>query len=467
MSFSEIVAQTRSKTVEPPHEVAPLPRVLSVPQPSSEDLAALQEIFNHVHTHEVKNFVLDSGAVIESARVGFTVYSAERGRLIDMTRFERPELDLGKPIILVCPALTGGPALFQLEGMERSQGPGWAKFWANPSMISERPDSSTQFLDLNKFTIVCVEHFGGNGVASSTSAAELDADVRMQVRFSDGVRLIEQALYDRGVRSLHAVIGGSIGGGQAIEWLMRDKIDVERIFDISGCGAKNDQAKEFFAIQRDIVLPDFDGNRLADALDKNLSALIEAERTRSGATLLASDRGAITAYELLVGDVLDELRSLSKEDSESRRSECARRVGFLLFVPPPFYDGKLERCGGAEGLREWFVEEGQKFAERFSPEALAALCNMVVHADPYDARLVAERLRERQTQLISYYVIGDTLFPGEEQEQFGRSVRAHLSESEIEDLHAMVRAVDLLTGHDNFLSREFFDSGGRRLRQFL
>ncbi len=452
---------------EPPHEVVPPQRPISeIASERTEEISTLLEKFNQKHVHTVENFKLQSGTVLKEARVGFTIYSSDDGRLSYLSRFEQPEIDLNKPIILVFPALTGDAALFKLEGMERSQGPGWAKYWANPSMLSHHSGSKNDFLDLDRFTVICVDHFGGNGTNSTTSAAELGA-LADEVRFSDGVRLVEEALYERGVRNLHAVIGGSIGGGQAIECLMLDKINIERIFNISGSAARNERASEFFAITRDIVSPGFDGTLLADRLEKNLVHLVVRERSRVDAQVIETERGLITPYELLVGDVLDELRSLSPESSELRRSECARRVGFLLFVPPEFYDGKLERSGGVEKLRRWFAEEGENFAARFDPSALRCLSNMVVNASIHDAQVVADRLREKGTQLVSYYVFGDTLFPGEEQEAFCVTLRSLLGPEDSNRLVAQIAVEDSENGHDDFLTRRFVQLGVKRLRQYL
>lgn len=432
----------------------------------TESPETVSRSYGQIYTHQIENFKLQSGTVLSRAQIGFTVYATDEGKAIDLSRFEYPEQLLQRPIVLVHPALTGSACAHVPAGVRASQGDGWAKNWFAPDHAEGQPTKGA-FLDSDKFTIVCVEHFAGNGVESSTAAADLPREIREQVRFADGVRLIAQSLQERGVVNLHAVVGGSIGGGQAFEWLFQDRVTVERIFDISGSAAQDKEAREFFRIQRDILHPSFSSGPVAAALKNNLSDLLQHEELRSCDSRIDVDGVRITPFQYLHRLVEQEIRDLSADSSLIERLECARRVGFLKFVPPAFYDGKLDRVGSVEGLRQWFADEGTKLSSRFTPEALESLCNMNLHAASFTPQQVAERLRETGTRLIGYYVFGDTLFPGERQQRYYEDIANRLTPAEHERYLFAIGVTDKQSGHDHFLTSQFTRRGARLLGQQL
>ena len=153
-----------------------------------------------VQTFEVDDLELVSGEILPSARVGYCVFGDQADA----------------PVVLLHPALTGSPKAY-VPG-KRSQGDGWWSGCVGPG----------KFLDTQRFRVVCMDHLGGNG--ASTGAEEIPDD--LHIGFADTIRLAVRFLKAHDVDRLYAVVGGSIGGGQALAWLFQDTIAVDRIFDV-------------------------------------------------------------------------------------------------------------------------------------------------------------------------------------------------------------------------------------------
>ena len=193
-----------------------------------------------------------------------------------------------------------------------------------------------------------------------------------------------------GVKRLHAVVGGSVGGGQALEWLFQDSIEVERIFDISGSYFRNGKVSEFFSIQSELLWGE----------GKNIASIIE--RTEKNVRDL---NGETEGFDLALGFVLQSLRSLEKDYSPADALKVARQFGFLRFVTPKFFQARWEKYLQTESSREaakaklqsWLQHQGDIFPERFSADALAQLCAMDARSKNKPPADIASRLLKCKT----------------------------------------------------------------------
>ncbi len=122
------------------------------------------------------------------------------------------ELDAsGSNVILLCHALTG--SAHAAGSHEREQVPGW---W-DPLIGPGKP------IDTNRFFVICSNVLGG--CYGTTGPVSIDPATGRAFGISfprytirDMVQ-VQRRLMDRlGVNSIHAVIGGSMGGMQVLEW---------------------------------------------------------------------------------------------------------------------------------------------------------------------------------------------------------------------------------------------------------
>jgi cystathionine gamma-synthase len=372
-----------------------------------------------VQHHRVEGFELASGHVLPHARLGFCVFG------------EDPQ----NPVVVLHPALTGSPKA-AITG-RATQGDGWFNHCVGPK----------KFLDTERLTVVCVDHLGGNG--ASTGAQELGAHLEY-VTFADTVRLAARTLKDRGVGRVHAVVGGSIGGGQVFEWLSQDDVAVERLIDLSGNPCRQGPAVEFFQLHADLLLGD--GANVPEVKRR----LVENCRD-----LLSRTPAFDRVFEYVIGQLDD----LGRDFDRTQALRVARKIGFLRFVTPYFFQRKwdddyrrwTDEALALAGTYSWIDAQGEKFIHRFSAEALASLCGMEARCQVQDAREVAEQLRRRRCTLIGFSVSGDTLFDAESMFRYYESVRDELP-PEQRHLVDVFFAYDELNGHDHFLTPRFLEN---------
>lgn len=359
------------------------------------------------------------GHELENVRLGFCVFGQRQSN----------------PLIVLHPALTGSARA--VVNTKPSQGDGWFSHCIGEGKM----------LDTRRFTIVCFDHLGGNG--ASTSAAEL-ADFKEQLCFQDEVNLIAEVLSQNNITSIAAVLGGSIGGGQALDWLLQDKVKVGRIIDVCGHATNDGLSKEFFEIQRDLLW----GNLDAGA---NVHGRLQAH--------LSDQLGKAAAYDFVFQHICDDLQRPQTFQDPMKLLATVRKIGFLRFVTPLFFQtrwrGYYEKLGDQDAafaqIESWISYQGSSFPQRFSGDALAQLAQLDVSAVAKDAQLVAQKLVQQQTKLSGFAVEGDILFMVECQRDFYNEVRRHLGESN-SHLVDFVVVQDFLNGHDHFLTDAFLES---------
>lgn len=371
-----------------------------------------------VQFSEVADFPLSSGAVLPSARLAHCVFGAGEG----------------KPVVVLHPALTGTARAF-VNGRS-TQGDGW---WS-------RCVGAGKLLDTDRVQVVCVDHVGGSGQsADATELAGLGP-----LSFRDTIALTARVLEAHGVSRVHAVVGGSIGGGQGLEWLFQDRIHVERILDISGNSCIGGPASTFFALQ-------------AELLDADAQAIPDLARRlhESSQDLL----GVTRAFDHVYAHVMGQLDGLAQGYDRGSALALARKIGFFRFVTPRFFQQRLDEdlarwtdeAAALAGLESWIDHQGEAFQRRFTADGLASLCKMVAEARVRTPAEVAERLAALECQLVGFSVGGDVLFDPDRQFDFYRDVRDALPERQRE-LVEIYFANDEVNGHDHFLNERFLTS---------
>jgi homoserine O-acetyltransferase len=190
-------------------------------------------------------FRFTHGGALASVRIAFTVY----GRALDA------------PAILVCHAITGNSKVNEWWG--DVVGPG-------------------RLLDTDRYCVI-----GSNVVGScygSTGPRSLDKDGLPYGRrfpvvgIEDMVRAQRDALDLLGVRHLHAVIGGSLGGMQALEWGAAYPSLVDKVIAIGATGRLSPMAIGLNSIARAAIKLDPAGGlkvaRMIGMLSYKSSALL-------------------------------------------------------------------------------------------------------------------------------------------------------------------------------------------------
>ena len=129
--------------------------------------------------------------------------------------------------------------------------PGWWNFMVGPNKA----------IDTLKFFVVCFNVLGGCYGSTGPDSSKPDSERKYltdfpEVTIEDMVDIQKLALEQLGVKKLHTVIGGSLGGMQALEWSVRHPQLVERTIAIATGASLSPQGLAFDIVGRQCILND-------------------------------------------------------------------------------------------------------------------------------------------------------------------------------------------------------------------
>lgn len=159
--------------------------------------------------------------------------------------------------ILICHALTGD-AHAAGRYSEADRKPGWWDAAVGPGKA----------IDTDRYFVLCTNVLGGcQGSTGPSSINPATGEpwgsdfpvVTVRDMVAAQARLLDQL----GITRLHAVIGGSLGGMQALEWAATFPERVARVVAIGGAGRFHPQGIAFNEVQRQAILhdPGYQGGR--------------------------------------------------------------------------------------------------------------------------------------------------------------------------------------------------------------
>ena len=170
---------------------------------------------------------------------------------------------LGTNAVLVCHALSGDSHLAGLRpGEPDDAAPGWWDVMVGPGKA----------IDTDRFFVVCANVLGGCSGTTGPSSVDMETGAPYGLRFpmvtiEDMVDAQARLLHALGVRRLAAVVGGSMGGMQALAWAKRYPERVASIVADATTWRLGPQAIAFNEVGRRAILEDpaFAGGDYYDA----------------------------------------------------------------------------------------------------------------------------------------------------------------------------------------------------------
>lgn len=342
------------------------------------------------------DFVLDRHVLLESGRTlaSPTLHYAVYGRL-NAARDNA---------VLVCHALSGSARV----------GSWWPEILAPGAVLSLEHDF-----------VICINLLGS--CYGSTGPGSVDPETGLVygpdfplVSIRDNIRAQAQLLDSLGIRRLRLVLGGSIGGMQALEWAIHDPARVERaaiigVAPLSAMGLALNHLQRR-AIQND---PDWDGGYY-----------LPQRPPRHGLSL-------------------------------------ARQIGMLSYKSATLFDERFARQPNRNGENPWGHDDqgggliggrfdiagyldyqGDRFIDRFDANAYLAIMRTMDTWDPLNSsgspKEAYERIRARLTFIG---ISSDWLFPPSAVREFAESIRSV-------GVRAEYREMVSSHGHDAFLAEQ-------------
>jgi homoserine O-acetyltransferase len=185
------------------------------------------------------------------ATVDLGEFAFERGgRLSNLTvAYETYGEYDGGNAVLVCHALTGSQHVRAPDG-DRGQGRGWWHDVVGPG----NP------IDTDRYFVVCANVpgscYGTDGPATEAPDGEPWGPDFPAVTVADWTRSQRRLLETIGVDGLHAVVGGSVGGMNALDWARRFPGFVERVAAVATAPRLDPQLLAIDAVRRNAIRAD-------------------------------------------------------------------------------------------------------------------------------------------------------------------------------------------------------------------
>lgn len=306
--------------------------------------------------------------------------------------------------VLVCHALSGSALV----------GSWWPEIFGPGAVLSLEHDF-----------VICINMLGS--CYGSTGPGSVDPETGLVygpdfplVSIRDNVRAQAQLLDSLGIRRLRLVLGGSIGGMQALEWAIHDPERVKEAV-IIGVAPLTAMGLALNHLQRQAIQsdPDWDGGYY-----------LPHKQPRQGLAL--ARQIAMLSYK-------------SPELFEERFGRNPNRNG----EDPWAHD---DQGGGLSGGRfdiaGYLDMQGQRFVDRFDANAYLAILRTMDTWDPLRGGESADETFGRiSAQLKFVGISSDWLFPAETVEAFAGSIRKA-------GVRADYRLMTSSHGHDAFLAEQ-------------
>ncbi|MGD0387918.1 MAG: homoserine O-acetyltransferase [Tepidisphaeraceae bacterium] len=321
--------------------------------------------------------------------------------------------------VLICHALSGDS---HVARHDPADSPGWWDIAVGPGKA----------IDTDRFFVICPNILGGCRGTTGPNSINPATQRRYAAAFptatiGDTIEVHRRLLDHLGIERLHAVVGGSMGGQQAMLWATRYPQRIQSCVLIATAARLSSQALAFDVVARNAILrdPNYHGGNYYD-------------------------RPPGPAVGLAIARMLGHITYLSQEAMTAKFDPSRLR--------PTQVQTAFEK---RFSVGAYLAHQGDKFVERFDANSYVTLSLMMdlfdlghPHADLSEAFAPATC----RWLVISYS--SDWLFPPEQSEQIVNALIA-------KDKPASSCEVQTSAGHDAFLLSDSLDVYGGLIRAFL
>ena len=186
------------------------------------------------------NFKLDSDYILNNFKIAFKSFGTLNKKKNN--------------VILVCHALTGDQYVTGYNPITKREG------WWSRMVGPDKP------IDTNKFFVICSNVIGG--CSGSTGPKEIDVNTNSpfggkfpSITINDIVNAQNYLLESLSIKKLFAVIGGSMGAMQAIQWSLNYPDKIKNIIHIAGALKHSSQNIAFHEVGRQAIMNDNNWNK--------------------------------------------------------------------------------------------------------------------------------------------------------------------------------------------------------------
>jgi homoserine O-acetyltransferase len=306
--------------------------------------------------------------------------------------------------ILVCHALSGSAHLAGLHPETRR--PGWWDFHVGPGKA----------IDTDKFFVICSNVLGGCDGTTGPASPNPETGRPYGTDFPfvcvrDMVTVQAKLIEHLGIPQLFAVIGGSMGGMQALSWAVNFPESVRVCVAIASCSSHNAMQIAFNEIGRRAIItdPDWNGGNYTEECRPNHGL----------------------AVARMVGHV-------------TYLSDYAMTRKFGRTLQPPVKASSNPDETGLFSVESYLHHQGESFVNRFDPNSYLYLTKALDQFDLFDGQSPAEVLRRVKARFLVISFASDWLYPPAQSRELVRLLKRSRAATTYINL-------ETLYGHDSFL----------------
>jgi homoserine O-acetyltransferase len=315
--------------------------------------------------------------------------------------------------ILICHALSGDHHCAGIHSLADRK-PGWWNNLIGPG----KP------VDTNKFLVLCSNVLGGCQGSSGPSSTNLSTGRPYGTAFPpvtirDMVRAQQRWLEGIGVPSLHGVIGGSMGGMQALQWAVEFPSKVRKVLAMATTARESAQGIAFNEVGRQAIMQDPDWNK--------------GDYPKQGGPRVGLAIARMMAHITYLSDA-----GLDRKFGRRRRS-----IKALATAAPAETTGPVP--GGFEfEIESYLRHQGQSFINRFDANSYLYITRAIDQFDLAAEGTLEQTFAAVEAESLVMGFTSDWLFPPEQNREIALALLRAGKRASYAEL-----ATDL--GHDSFL----------------
>ena len=341
------------------------------------------------------NFKLDSDYILNNFKIAFKSFGTLNKKKNN--------------VILVCHALTGDQYVTGYNPVTKRDG------WWSRMVGPNKP------IDTNKFFVICSNVIGG--CSGSTGPKEIDVNTNSpfggkfpSITINDIVNAQNYLLESLSIKKLFAVIGGSMGAMQAIQWSLNYPDKIKNIIHIAGALKHSSQNIAFHEVGRQAIMNDNNWNK--GSYNEN------GKRPETG---------------LAVARMIAHITYLSENAMHRKFGRKLQSRDIISFG----FDADFQ-------VESYLRYQGRSFVERFDANSYLYLTRAMDYFDIVDKFSKAIEFPTISNKHINYLVISftsDWLFPTIENKEIVKKLNYF-------NRNVSFTEIETDKGHDSFLLDE-------------
>ena len=341
------------------------------------------------------NFKLDSDYILNNFKIAFKSFGTLNKKKNN--------------VILVCHALTGDQYVTGYNPVTKREG------WWSRMVGPDKP------IDTNKFFVICSNVIGG--CSGSTGPKEIDVNTNSpfggkfpSITINDIVNAQNYLLESLSIKKLFAVIGGSMGAMQAIQWSLNYPDKIKNIIHIAGALKHSSQNIAFHEVGRQAIMNDNNWNK--GSYNEN------GKRPETG---------------LAVARMIAHITYLSENAMHRKFGRKLQSRDIISFG----FDADFQ-------VESYLRYQGRSFVERFDANSYLYLTRAMDYFDIVDKFSKAIEFPSISNKHINYLVVSftsDWLFPTIENKEIVKKLNYF-------NRNVSFTEIETDKGHDSFLLDE-------------